>query len=147
MRSVPRRTSFDPTRRICEPIAWSSVQRAALINAAKYVGSGHHKINPANFGLVRTNPRPTATVCDYKPVTKTIMLAQAIELLQTGVKKAMLSTAMAATGMPKYIWSVSDEGIPFEAKTNANTPWQYHGYPLDENDPMRKEVLKAWRIR
>lgn len=144
MRTPPRRTSFDPTRRISETHDWSDEQRKDLANHAKYVGSGHHKRYPANYGLERTNPRRTATVCDGERVFK---LEEALSLLASGIRKGMVSTILEAEGMPKYIWSVSEEGQPFEAKTSANTPWHYHGYPLDENDAMRERVLKAWKER
>jgi len=144
MRAPPRRTSFDPTRRISDQEAWPEEQRNALFARAKYVGSGHHKRYPADYGLERTNPRRTATVCDAERVFK---LAEAIALLESGIKKGMVSTVLAAEDMPKYIWSVSADGEPFEAKTSANTPWLYHGYPLDRNDAMRERVLEAWKER
>lgn len=144
MRTPPRRTSFDPTRRIADPDSWPEKQRNDLSDRAKYVGSGHHKRYPANYGLERTNPRRTATVCDAERVLK---LDEAMSLLDSGIKKGMVSTVLEADGMPKYIWSVSPEGQPFEAKTSASTPWQYHGYPLDKNDSMCQRVLEAWNDR
>jgi len=144
MLAPPRRTSFDPTRRIADLMVWSPEQRDALLAQAKYVGSGHHKRYPADYGLERTNPRRTATVCDAQRVFK---LTEAIELLATGIRKGMVSTVLAADGMPKYIWSVSAQGEAFEAKTSKNTPWQYHGYPLDEHDALRERVLKTWKER
>lgn len=144
MRTPLRRTSFDPTRRLSEPHDWSNEQRNELSSRVTYVGSGHHKRCPANYGLDRTNPRRTATICDGERIFK---LEEARALLASGIEKGMVSTALAAEGMPKYIWSVSDEGQAFEAKTSASTPWKYHGYPLDENDPLRERVLKAWEER
>ena len=110
----------------------------------KYVGSGHHKRYPGDYGLTHTNPRRTATVCD---ATRVLKLDEAESLLQQGIEKGMCSTALAAEGMPKYIWSVASDGQPYEAKTSASTPWVYHGYPLDGNDAMRSRVLKAWSGR
>jgi len=50
-------------------------------------------------------------------------------------------------GLPKYVWSVSDTGEVFEAKTHPNTAGIYHGYPLEEQDDMRVRVLKTWTQR
>lgn len=144
MRTPPRRTSFDPTRRISDLNTWTEEQSNELLSRVKYTGSGHHKRYPANYGLERVNPRKTATVCDAR---RTIKLEEAEGLLHSGIKKTMMSTLLAAEGMPKYIWSVSEDGEPFEAKTSESTPWQYHGYPLDDNDSMRAQVLKAWNQR
>lgn len=144
MRAPPRRTSVDTTRRISAQEIWPEDQLQVLIAQAKYVGSGHHKRYPADYGLERTNPRKTATLCDANRVLK---ISEAIALLESGIKKGMVSTELADKGMPKYIWSVSPEGEPFEAKTSKSTPWKYHGYPLDKNDPMRERILKAWSER
>jgi hypothetical protein len=48
---------------------------------------------------------------------------------------------------PKYIWSVDDQGEAYEAKTHPNDRGQYHGYRLEEHDPMRSLVLKTWKER
>jgi hypothetical protein len=62
-----------------------------------------------------------------------ILLAEAQDLLNAGILKAMISRPLE-DGFPKYVWSVSAKDEVFEAKTHPNTPGQYHGYPL--NPPL-----------
>jgi hypothetical protein len=50
-------------------------------------------------------------------------------------------------GLPKYVWSVSDAGEVFEAKTHPDIAGIYHGYPLEEQDDMHAHVLKTWTQR
>jgi len=47
--------------------------------------------------------------------------------------------------VPKYVWSVDDEGEAYEAKIGSNSG--YHGYRLEEEDELRKWVLKEWKER
>ena len=136
-----KRTGNDPTRRIIEAGALTSKQLGALEARALYVGSGHHKRNPSDYGLDRTSPRPTKSLCDSR---RTIKLSEAQTLLATGIKKGLISRPLDS-GLPKYVWSVSEAGEVFEAKTDASTPGQYHGYPLD--DDMLEVVLDAWKRR
>jgi hypothetical protein len=109
----------------------------------RYVGSGHHKRSPADYGFERTNPRPTKSLCD---ANRAIRLAEATALLVAGVNKGMISRPLE-NGLPKFVWSVSDAGEAFEAKTHPNTPGEYHGYPLEPEDDMRQRVLDAWKQR
>lgn len=51
-------------------------------------------------------------------------------------------------GVPKYVWSVDDEGEVYEAKTRPEHEVAYHGYRLREDDRhMRETVLKEWHRR
>lgn len=138
-----RRTGDNPTRRIVEAGVLTQEHRESLLDRVRYVGSGHHKRNPLDYGLERTNPRPTKSLCD---ANRSIKFAEAEALLKAGIKKAMASR-LREDGLPKYIWSVSESGEAFEAKTHPNTLGQYHGYPLEAEDDMRRRVLEAWRQR
>lgn len=137
------RTGNNPKRRIVKDALADMAARELLLAHVRYVGSGHHKIYPANYGLGRTNPRPTSSVCD---ALRPLPLAEATELLRQGVLRAMFSTYVQ-DGFPKYIWSVSADGTVYEAKTHPNTPGQYHGYPLEKEDRMCDEVKAAWEAR
>ena len=137
------RIGNNPKRRIVRDALPDMATREALLARVRYLGSGHHKIYPADYGLGRTNPRPTSSVCD---AVKPVRLAEASELLRAGVLRAMFST-YSRDGFPKYIWSVSADGTVYEAKTHPNTPGQYHGYPLEKEDSMRNEVIEAWEAR
>ena len=140
---MKKRIGNNPKRRIIEGTLPDMAAREALLTRINYVGSGHHKLYPADYGLERTNPRPTSSVCD---AVKPVLLAEASDLLRQGVLRAMLST-YGQDGFPKYIWSVSLDGTVYEAKTHPDTPGQYHGYPLEKEDSLRDEVIEAWEAR
>lgn len=137
------RLSDNPKRRVVDPAHITDDQMDALLMNASYVGSGHHKRNPGDYGLERTNPRPTKSLCD---LSRAISLEEAKSLLQAGIRKKMISVPLD-NGFPKYIWSVSDSGEAFEAKSHQNTLGMYHGYPLEGEDDMREYVLKMWAER
>lgn len=139
----PRRNSANPKRRIADLSALTDDEREALAQQVQYVGSGNHKRHPADYGLGRVDPRPEKSLCDLlRPIRK----AEAQALLQAGVRKGMVSWPLVE-GFPKYIWSVSEHGEAFEAKTHPNTPGQYHGYPLGDDDDMQATVLHTWKTR
>ncbi len=117
--------------------------RQKLEELARYVGSGHHKRNPANYGLPRTNPRATKSICDLERV---ILLDEAKLLMVSGIRRGLFST-IREDGFPKFIWSVSDRGEVFEAKTDSNGTGGYHGYPLEDEDRMRAYVKSVWEER
>lgn len=114
-----------------------------LKSRIRYEGSGHHKKHPADYGFERANPIPTKTLCDeFRP----LRLAEAKALLFSGIDKGMVSKT-GNDDIPNYIWSVSETGEVFEAKTHRSTPGVYHGYPLKDNDDMKPVVLKVWSAR
>ena len=45
---------------------------------------------------------------------------------------------------PKYIWSVDDNDVVYEAKIDGSSDG-YHGYVLD--DDMKAEILREWKRR
>ena len=141
--NMQRRSGNNPTRRIVDADVLTQGQREATAARVRYVGSGHHKRRPADYGFERTNPRPTKSLCD---ASRTIRLAEANGLLTAGISKGMTSRLLE-NGLPKFVWSVSNAGEAFEAKAHPNTPGEYHGYPLEPEDDMRRRVLDAWKQR
>jgi len=140
---MPVRQSNNPKRRIAEPGALSVQQQDTFLGKARYVGSAIHKLRPADYGFYPpSNPRPHKSLCDD---LRTIPAAEALRLFVAGVRKGMISTARVE-GLPKYVWSVDDQGEAYEAKWGRDG---YHGYRLDkEGERYQREcVLRAWSER
>lgn len=125
-------------------MAANSIADGALEDLAArlvYVGSANHKRHPGDYGFhPPSNPRPWKSVCDAR---RSLLLAEAKELLVAGVLKGMIS-ALDADGVPKYVWSVDADGVPYESKTGNGG---YHGYPLYPEDDMSAVVLREWARR
>lgn len=137
------RPGNNPKRRIAPPKRLSDEEKAHLEQSVRYVGSGHHKRTPADYGLMKPNPRPTKSLCDLKRV---IPLAEARELLADGIRLGLFSEPQNGH-FPKFIWSISEHGEVFEAKTDAHGTGEYHGYPLEDEDPMHNYVTTLWKER
>lgn len=137
------RAGNNPKRRVADLATLDEVFLQSLSERARYIGSGHHKRHPADYGFGRTNPVPTKSLCD---AVGPVLLSQAQTWLQQGIMRGMVS-APTADGFPKYIWCVADDGRVFEAKTHPNTPGQYHGYPLENEDEMRTYIRTLWGKR
>lgn len=135
------RQGNSPKRRI---IAANSIADGALEALAArlvYVGSANHKRHPGDYGFhPPSNPRPWKSVCDAR---RPLLLAEAKDLLVAGVLKCMISSP-DADGVPKYVWSVDAEGVPYESKIGNGG---YHGYPLYPDDDMSAVVLHEWARR
>lgn len=140
---MPVRQSTNPKRRIAESGSFSAQQQDSLLAKARYIGSAVHKKRPADYGFhPPSNPRPHKSLCDdLRPIPAT----EADELFKAGVRKGMVSTSFI-DGLPKYIWSVDDDGEVYEAKWDRDG---YHGYRLDKGSEryQRDCVLKAWGER
>lgn len=134
------RSGNNPKRRIIPLTQLDADAREQLAARVRYVGSGHHKRSPADYGMDRTSPRPTKSLCD---AAKLVTLDEARRLLREGILRAMVSP-LGNDSFPKYVWSVADDGEVYEAKTHPNTPGQYHGYPLEAEDDMRSYVTRFW---
>jgi hypothetical protein len=138
------RKGNDPKRRIEELDRFTLNERKDLAARLSYVGSGHHKLFPGVYGFgPSASPRPSKSVCDG---VRVIPKHEAADLLLIGVLKGMFSTPLS-DGYPTYVWSVDNNGEAYEANTHPNNRGQYHGYRLEEHDPMRELVLKAWEQR
>lgn len=114
----------------------------ALATEAKYVGSGHHKRYPLDYGFERTNPVPTKSLCD---MVRPIRLAEAAALLESGIRARMVSRL--ENGFPKYVWTVGDDGVVYESKNDPRSPGLYHGYPLEHEKAVRDYILSEWKRR
>ena len=122
---------------------YGSEEQAALLRAAKYVGSALHKRTPSNYGFhPPANPRAHKSLCDD---VRAIPLQEAQRLFVAGIRKSMVSTYRQGS-LPKYVWSVDDQGEAYESKLGNDG---YHGYRLDEESEktMRALVLKEWGAR
>lgn len=134
------RPGNNPKRRILAPERLTDAEKANLKRAVRYVGSGHHKRHPAGYALPRANPRPTKSLCDLERV---IRLDEARKLLEDGIDCGLFSEP-GEGGFPKFIWSVSQSGEVFEAKTDRNGTGEYHGYPVEDEDAMHQYVKSVW---
>jgi hypothetical protein len=137
-----KRPGNNPKRRIAPLDRLTGRQRVELAGTVKYVPSGHHKRNPADYGLERTNPRPTKSLCD---ALRIIPLAEAAAMISKGILHGMFSDFFFGRH-PKFIWCVGDDGEVYEAKTDSVTPGVYHGYRLEE-DSMRGHIKQIWKER
>lgn len=138
------REGNNPKRRIAELDTLTPEERQKLSADLIYVGSGHHKRFPANYGFSPpVSPRPSKSICDG---IRIILQDEAEQLLRSGVSKGMFSE-LSEHDFPKYVWSVDNNGEAYEAKTNPNNPGKYYGYRLEEEDAMRERVQKIWKRR
>lgn len=86
------------------------------------------------------NPRAHKSLCDG---VRVVLREEAEQLLRQGVLRGMFSDFLEGQA-PKYIWSVSADGLVFEAKIGLGG---YHGYRLEPTDQMSKVVLREWSKR
>jgi hypothetical protein len=138
-----KRPGNNPKRRIAPINRLTEAQRTELARVVKYAPSGHHKRNPADYGLDRTSPRPTKSLCDLRRI---IPLAESKAMVRKGILCGMISDFFFGA-YPKFVWCVDKDGEVYEAKTDAVTPGAYHGYRLEEEDDIRDAVLAVWNER
>jgi hypothetical protein len=137
------RQGNNPKRRV-GALRFTPEERQQLAARLTYVGSGYHKRFPAVYGFGSSaGPRPAKSVCDG---IRVIPKDEAEQLLRDGVLLGMVSEQLEQ-GFPTYVWSVDSTGEAYEAKTHPNDRGKYHGYRLEEDDPMRELVLKVWKQR
>ena len=141
---MSKRQGNDPKRRIARKgtIAPGILER--LAGEMRYVGSAHHKRQPADYGFhPPVNPRPHKSLCDGG---RSVKLGEARLLFREGVRRGMVS-AVRADGLPKYVWAVDHKGCAYEAKRGQGGR-DYHGYVLGGDDEaMRRWVIEQWRAR
>lgn len=138
-----QRQSNNPKRRIAPPDLLSIEEKELLLRVSRYVGSALHKSKPANYGFhPPINPRPHKSLCDDK---RSIPLQEAQRLFESGIRKGMVSTHREGN-LPKYVWSVDEQGEAYEAKLGNEG---FHGYRLNEENEsaMRNLVLHEWTVR
>ena len=140
-----RREGNRPDRRIADRNFLTDAEKMRLLGTVRYIGSGLHKLRPGDYGLSPpSNPRPSKSPCDE---LRPVLLAEAKLLLQRGIEKGMVS-AYQPGSLPKYIWSVDEQGEVYEAKTRPERESDYHGYRIgDDETLMRKYVMSEWKVR
>ena len=137
----PRYSKFNPKRRIAPAGHASQQDLDKMADSIAYGGNPEHKRNPGDFGLTPpADPRPSKSLCDVAGIFRRV---QALELLQTGVRKGLVSDRQES-GWPKNIWSVTPNGIPLEAQLENPVQGSYHGYPMPDSDPLASEVIARW---
>ena len=141
---MPRRQGNNPKRRIVPKDEITPEVLDQYASQASYTGSPHHKRNPADYDFhPPANPRPNKSLCDG---SRTVRLDEAQDLFREGIKRGMISV-YPKSGLPKYVWAVDSDGRVYEAKRDMNSP-NYHGYELgDDEDAMRRMILKEWSLR
>ena len=121
--------------------AGSNRDFSSLAESVRYGGNPVHKGNPGNFRLHPPSAkRPDKSVCDNVGIYSRM---EALRLLREGVKRGLISKAVRGK-FPKNIWAVTDDGHPLEAILENQSLGTYHGYPVQQDDPFRSEVLKRW---
>ena len=142
---IRRREGNRPDRRIAAGAFTSLVDREALCERLRYVGSANHKLRGGDYGFVpSSNPRPSKSPCD---ALRSLLLEEASTLFRQGIMLGMLSR-FDAGGVPKYVWSVDADGEVYEAKTKPDRETDYHGYRLgDDERDMRDYVRREWKQR
>jgi len=142
---IRKREGNRPDRRLAEEGSLGEAGKRELLKRIRYVGSGHHKLRPADYGLVPpNNPRANKSVCDdLGPMP----LRKARALFRGGVERGMVSP-FPLGGVPKYVWAIDAAGEVWEAKTHPEHEFAYHGYRLgDDERNWRRYLTKEWKKR
>lgn len=138
-----RRTVLNPKRALAveEELASMAGSLHELGGRAGYTGSSDHKRAPGDFGLhPPTSPRIGATLCDDAGF---VSRTEALRLLREGFRRGGVSR-QERNGWPQNVWAVTSDGVPLEAQLDNREQGTYHGYPMAENDPLRRKVLARW---
>ncbi len=113
-----------------------------LAASVSYGGHPHHKRSPGNFGLTpAASPRPNKSLCDGVGIFEREV---ATRYLVEGIRRGMVSPD-ADDGFPRHVWSLTDEDLVLEARCDDPANGRYHGYPLEQSDPMADLVRKRWK--
>ncbi len=138
-----RRKTPNPKRRVrAEPVSEAELQGLQqLALRVSYGGNPEHKRNPGDFGLDPPSmPRQGKSLCDEAKVTSK---KQATSLLRKAVQRGLISV-QERQGWPQNVWAVSENGTPLEAMLENRASGVYHGYPMQEDDPLADEVIQRW---
>jgi hypothetical protein len=139
MPNRPRR-SYNPKKALVAHRPEQS-ELAALALKVKYSGNPEHKSNPGDFSLTPPSGlKPDKTNCDLAGIRSR---SDALSALRQGVLKGLISS-QARGEFPQNIWSVTADGIALEAQLENQEAGTYHGYPMTDDDPFGKVVIRAW---
>lgn len=139
----PRRTT-NPKRRVRpEPAGATEVQGLESLAAkAQYGGNPEHKRNPGDFGLDPPSlPRQGKSLCDQAGI---FSRTKALSLLRRGIRQGLVSV-QERQGWPQNVWAVTETGIALEAMLENAHQGVYHGYPMQDGDPLLDVILQRWR--
>ncbi len=113
-----------------------------LLQKVRYGGNPEHKKNPGDFKLdPPCSPRRDKNLCDIVGI---FCVKEALKLLKRGIKKGLVS-AQKRGNFPQNIWTVTSKNEVLEAQLENQDTGVYHGYPVPQNDPFLKEILKHWQ--
>lgn len=141
---MPKRQGNNPKRRIVLRGTLDSKDLHHLASEVFYLGSPHHKRNPADYGFQPpVSPRPHKPLCDVKRVVKQ---EEAETFFRESINRGLVSTH-SESRFPKYVWAVDGNGEAYEAKL-GHDGHSYHGYRLgDDDQAMQQWVIEEWKIR
>lgn len=132
-------------RRLLKEWEWRRLKHDLykLADNARYSCSAFHKLNPANYGLPQPWPSRRANMlCDRDGGLTN--LREALELLQKGLRFGLVDERKSGNGWPLNVWGVWND-IVFEGHWGNNGA--YHGYPLQDDDPMLTKIREACNAR
>lgn len=67
-------------------------------------------------------------------------------MLKEGLRRSMVPPG--ATGLPSSVWAVDDAtGEVYEARVTNPHSAEYHGFPVLDTDPLKREIVNKWRAR
>jgi len=141
MKQPAKRTSRPLPRMYPVPLDEKTRNRLEQLAATvRYGGNPEHKRNPGNFGLdPPSSPRQAITLCDEAGIFKRV---EALALLKEGPRRGLVSI-QERNGWPQNIWAVVN-GRALQAMLENADQGAYHGYPLQEYEPLADEVLRRW---
>lgn len=136
----PPRRKHNPKRRLHKGL--DPGRATEIASSVSYRGSPLHKKAPGDFGLTPpSSPRPGKSLCDGPGVYQH---KTANRYLRKGAEYGLVSRD-AEQGFPRYIWAVTKDEYVLEARCDNFEKGTYHGYPLEQHDPMFIQVLYRWR--
>lgn len=142
LHAVPDRRP-NPKRRLVPLAALPglAIKLADWATRARYGGNPAHKRNPGDFGLQPpASPREGKTLCDAAEV---FARDAAQRLLSDGIRRGLVSIKERG-GWPQNVWAVAPNRVALEAMLDNEVTGTYHGYPLQDSDPMCAEVQLRW---
>lgn len=132
-----RNGTYNTKRQLAALENWSNDRLEQLSQRLRYGGNPEHKRNPGNFGLTPPSAaRKGKLLCDEIGL---FQRQEALALLRSGVAAGLISER-CVNGWPQNIWAVR-EGRVLEAQLEQSETGNYHGYPLQQEDPFAELVL------
>lgn len=126
----PRFRRDNPKARVVQPPP-EGVDLEAVARSCRYVGSPYHKDVPSFAGNT-VAPRPDASLCPRE-------LADARERVEGWLRDAIRAGQCGGwkDGFPRYVWH-REGNVCYEARLGAPGSGEYHGYPLEPWQRVRR---------